>query len=142
MLKNSTLMTECFLGCDNGPLAEVEIMIAEPNARGQKMGIEAVSLMIRYGIETLKIPTFQAKIKDDNIPSIKMFQKLGFELVSDKSNVFGELELKSPRDTDSFLAQLKSNFGKYELQDYVRWCVKLKYSGVYFLMVCVSMNTK
>ena len=95
-------------------------MIAEPNARGQKMGIEAVSLMIRYGIETLKIPTFQAKIKDDNIPSIKMFQKLGFELVSDKSNVFGELELKSPRDTDNFLAQLKSSFGKYELQDYVR----------------------
>merc|ERR1719507_352567 len=46
--------------------AEVEIMIAEESARGQRLGWESLLIMIRYGIEILKIPTFQAKIKKDN----------------------------------------------------------------------------
>jgi RimJ/RimL family protein N-acetyltransferase len=53
-------------------------MIAEPSARGQKLGWESICLMLRYGFEHLSIETFEAKIKMDNLSSIAMFQKLKF----------------------------------------------------------------
>ena len=73
--------------------AEVEIMIAEESARGQRLGWESLLIMIRYGIEVLKISTFQAKIKKDNFVSLKMFQRIGFKEIS-RSEVFGEITLE------------------------------------------------
>ncbi|XP_015585039.1 N-acetyltransferase 9-like protein isoform X2 [Cephus cinctus] len=58
--------------------AEAEIMIAEPIARGRRMGWEAMILMLRYGIEELKVKQFCVKIAMDNERSINMFKKLGF----------------------------------------------------------------
>ena len=70
--------------------AEAEIMIAEQEARGKKMGWEAMMLMLRYGVEMLNISRFEVKIKTDNIASVKMFSKLGFEEQS-RSEVFNEI---------------------------------------------------
>ena len=47
--------------------AEAEIMIAEKSYRGQGLGWESLLIMIRYGLDVLKITTFQAKIKKDNL---------------------------------------------------------------------------
>ncbi len=65
-------------------VGEVEIMIAEPSARGQKLGWESICLMLRYGFEHLQIQTFEAKIKMDNLSSIAMFQKLKFVEIGKK----------------------------------------------------------
>lgn len=70
--------------------AEAEIMIAESAARGRKLGWESINLMLKYGAQVLRIGKFEAKIKHDNLASIKMFEKLGFEKVSER-NVFGEV---------------------------------------------------
>ena len=70
--------------------AEAEIMIAEQEARGKKMGWEAMMLMLRYGVEMLNISRFEVKIKTDNVASVKMFSKLGFEEES-RSEVFNEI---------------------------------------------------
>ncbi|XP_049955988.1 N-acetyltransferase 9-like protein isoform X2 [Schistocerca serialis cubense] len=58
--------------------AEIEIMIAEEKARGKKYGWEATLLMLCYGCEVLGIKKFQAKIGLDNVKSISMFSKMGF----------------------------------------------------------------
>jgi RimJ/RimL family protein N-acetyltransferase len=71
--------------------AEAEIMIAEETARGLGYGWEAMCMMLRYGIETLKISKFEAKIKFSNVASIKMFEKLGFREES-RSRVFEEVK--------------------------------------------------
>ena len=73
--------------------AEAEIMIAEENARGQRLGWESLLMMIRYGLEILKITTFQAKIKKENLVSLKMFQRIGFKEIS-RSEVFGEITVE------------------------------------------------
>ncbi|XP_053393219.1 N-acetyltransferase 9-like protein isoform X2 [Mercenaria mercenaria] len=64
---------------DNPSTAEIEIMIAEPAARGKGLGKEAVYCMMRYGIEELKLTHITAKIGYSNKPSIKMFMNIGFQ---------------------------------------------------------------
>uniref|UniRef100_A0A1B0GB54 N-acetyltransferase domain-containing protein n=1 Tax=Glossina morsitans morsitans TaxID=37546 RepID=A0A1B0GB54_GLOMM len=73
-------------------LAEIEIMIAEPEMRGKGFGWESVLLMLKYGLKYLNIQKFVAKIGEDNTKSIKMFQKMQFEEVA-RSKVFHEVTL-------------------------------------------------
>lgn len=73
--------------------AEIEIMIAEPAYRGKGKGWEATVLMLLYGIDTLGVRSYVAKIKLDNAKSIEMFEKLGFQEV-ERSKVFAELTLE------------------------------------------------
>ena len=80
--------TNLFLKEDGS--AEAEIMIAEVEARGKKLGWEAMLLMLRYGVEVLEISRFEVKIKMENIASIKMFEKIGFGEES-RSEVFQEV---------------------------------------------------
>jgi len=79
--------TNLYLQEDN--YAEAEIMIAEETCRGKGFGIEAITIMLRYGLETLGIQKFCAKIKFGNVASEKLFAKLGFQEVS-RSQVFSE----------------------------------------------------
>ncbi|CAD6187894.1 unnamed protein product [Caenorhabditis auriculariae] len=46
--------------------AEVEVMIAEPSARRKGIALEAVSLIISYGIRKFNLLKFTAKIVEDN----------------------------------------------------------------------------
>ncbi|NXM27130.1 NAT9 acetyltransferase, partial [Oxyruncus cristatus] len=74
-------------------LGEVEIMIAEPCYRGRGFGKEATLLMIAYGVRSLGITKFEAKIGQENEASICMFKKLHFKEVAVNS-VFQEVTLK------------------------------------------------
>ena len=80
--------TNLFLQEDSS--AEVEIMIAEEGARGKRLGWEAILLMLRYAVEVLQLKRFEAKIKIGNLPSIKLFRKIGF-IETSRSEVFGEI---------------------------------------------------
>ena len=92
-------------------------MVAEKHYRGQGLGMEAMLLMLRYGVETLKIKCFEAKIKFDNGPSAKMFHKIGFQEVS-RSDVFREVTLKCEVDSD-FMNFLKTNITICKIKEYV-----------------------
>ncbi|XP_004693533.1 PREDICTED: N-acetyltransferase 9 isoform X2 [Condylura cristata] len=74
-------------------LGEIEVMIAEPSCRGRGLGTEAVLMMLSYGVTKLGLTTFEAKIGQDNEPSLRMFQKLHFEQVA-VSSVFREVTLR------------------------------------------------
>ncbi|XP_027626600.1 N-acetyltransferase 9 isoform X2 [Tupaia chinensis] len=69
-------------------LGEIEVMIAEPSCRGRGFGTEAVLMMMSYGLTK-----FEAKIGQENEPSIRMFQKLHFEQVA-VSSIFQEVTLR------------------------------------------------
>nr|XP_045014702.1 N-acetyltransferase 9 isoform X1 [Jaculus jaculus] len=73
-------------------LGEIEVMIAEPSCRGQGFGTEAALLMMSYGVTKLGLTKFEAKIGQENEPSIRMFQKLHFKPVA-VSSIFQEVTL-------------------------------------------------
>ncbi|CAD5114412.1 DgyrCDS3544 [Dimorphilus gyrociliatus] len=82
-----------FNDIDDRNSAEVEVMIAERNVRGRGYGKEAVVLMLIYGIRRLNVRKYSVKIGQENVKSIRLFEKLGFVLVG-KSDVFREVELR------------------------------------------------
>lgn len=96
-------------------MGEIEIMIADQQARGKKLGWESVILMLLYGIKHIKLKTYQAKISLDNEISIKIFQKLDFKEKS-RSEVFGEVTLEK-EVSDEWLQWLESQF-EYEIQNH------------------------
>jgi RimJ/RimL family protein N-acetyltransferase len=57
-------------------------MIAEKEARKKGIASEAIKIMIVFGYEQYKKTKFIAKIKKENTPSIKFFEKLGFKFVN------------------------------------------------------------
>jgi RimJ/RimL family protein N-acetyltransferase len=105
--------TNLFLSGDGG--AEAEIMIAEVEARGKKMGWEAMLLMLRYGVEVLGICRYEVKIKMENIASIKMFNKIGFKEES-RSEVFKEVT--SVLEVTNEAKELLEVQNKWMLEDY------------------------
>ncbi|CAL0323228.1 unnamed protein product [Lupinus luteus] len=78
---------------DDPYIAEIEIMIAEPNSRGKGLGKESVMMMMAFAIEKLRINVFQVKIGESNEASINLFKKLGFVQTSE-SNIFKEVTLE------------------------------------------------
>lgn len=86
--------------------AECEIMIAEEKARGRKLGWQAITTMLYYGIKELGVLKYTAKIKIDNEKSIKMFTKLGFAEIS-RSKYFKEITLEK-NITDNWLNWLQT----------------------------------
>lgn len=73
--------------------AEVEIMLAEPTARRRGLGIQALAMMLVYGVETLGLRCITSKIGMKNAPSLALFQdRLGFTQVSE-SAVFQEVTM-------------------------------------------------
>jgi hypothetical protein len=80
-------------------VGEAEIMIAEASARGHGLGLEAMGLMLHYGLTRLDVRVFEAKIKTDNEVSLRMFRKLGFSEVG-RSAVFDEVTLRAAADDD------------------------------------------
>jgi RimJ/RimL family protein N-acetyltransferase len=77
---------------ENEHAAEIEIMIAEPEFRSSGFGKEAVTMMMWYAYNYLNVNSLTAKISIDNVPSINLFKKLGFQQVS-VSEIFGEITM-------------------------------------------------
>ncbi|KAJ3860732.1 GNAT domain-containing protein [Lentinula novae-zelandiae] len=83
--------------------AEAEIMIAEPLYRRRGYAQEALRLMFQYVTETHQVPvkmphsipptSLIARISDKNTPSIKLFERLGFQITK-HVEVFEEVELR------------------------------------------------
>ncbi|XP_049862596.1 alpha/beta-tubulin-N-acetyltransferase 9-like isoform X5 [Schistocerca gregaria] len=96
--------------------AEIEIMIAEEKARGKKYGWEATLLMLCYGCEVLGIKKFQAKIGLDNVKSISMFSKMGFNKVSE-SNIFQEVTMERIVDNGWKSWLLEQTQGSEQVKD-------------------------
>ncbi|KAK7111397.1 alpha/beta-tubulin-N-acetyltransferase 9-like [Littorina saxatilis] len=97
-------------------VAEVEIMIAEPDARGHGIGREALCSMLQFGMETIGVRKFEAKIGLQNEPSIKLFTSLGFAETS-RSEVFQEITLAA--DTAESLKDLVLPFtSHFDIQAY------------------------
>ncbi|KAF8898035.1 hypothetical protein CPB84DRAFT_1781201 [Gymnopilus junonius] len=109
--------------------AEVEIMIAEPSFRRNGLAIEALRLMLGYatgqpqafypdsdstaktvalGAEPspLSIPpeSLLTRIAETNYPSIRLFEKLGFEITK-RVEVFQEIEMRFRWHPDSGYGQ-------------------------------------
>jgi RimJ/RimL family protein N-acetyltransferase len=86
-------------------IGEVEIMIASQNERGRGIGLEVLRLFLWYvwthrakvldehcvGAE---LAYLRAKIDASNLSSIRLFQRIGFTVVSMEPNYFGEIELR------------------------------------------------
>ena len=98
-------------------IGEAEIMIAEQDYRGQKLGWESMHLMLLYGVKILKIPNFEVKIKMDNKPSISMFEKIGFQETS-RSEVFNEVTLIADANQDWVEQYLSKECDNLRLEKY------------------------
>jgi hypothetical protein len=68
-----------FNDSDDRYCAEIEVMIAEPGLRRGGLAFEALCLIIGYACEHLDVNKFVAKISEHNSPSLRLFEKLGFE---------------------------------------------------------------
>ena len=75
--------------------AELDVMIAEPNARRKGLGRRSALAMMYYGIHYWAINAFIVKIGMNNHASLQLFASLGFKRVSE-SQVFQEATLALP----------------------------------------------
>lgn len=93
------------LDADAG-IAEIEIMIAEPSARGRGFGKQAALVMMQFGHQMAKVQKYEAKIKISNEQSQKLFAGyFGFREVS-RSAVFGEITYEADLTGDCPLKEL------------------------------------
>ncbi len=94
-------------------IAEIEIMIAEPSARGRGFGKEAALVMMQFGHQMAKVQKYEAKIKISNEQSQKLFAGyFGFREVS-RSAVFGEITYEADLTGE---CQLKELFAGVQVQ--------------------------
>ncbi len=66
--------------------AGMGIIVANPEDRGKGFGAEAIALMCNYAFTTLDLHQIYANILEDNVNSIKLFQKMGFEKIGTKKD--------------------------------------------------------
>ena len=59
--------------------AELLVMIAEPRFRCKGFASEAIRLMMEFGRVHFLISRFIVRISSKNVPSIRLFEKLGFK---------------------------------------------------------------
>uniref|UniRef100_U5EUM6 Putative phosphoglucosamine acetyltransferase n=1 Tax=Corethrella appendiculata TaxID=1370023 RepID=U5EUM6_9DIPT len=96
--------------------SEIEIMIAEKDCRGKKLGWESTLLMLNYGIQYLKIVKYLAIIKYHNDKSINMFKKLHFEEIK-RIEVFKEITF-GREVNETWLQWLNSEITTFEVEPY------------------------
>lgn len=92
-----------------GIQAELDIMIAEEQYKKMGMGKEATIMMMLYGAQNLNIRKYVVKIKEDNVSSRRMFEKLGFKECN-YAECFQEYELEFVLpSTDEMMKVLQKN---------------------------------
>lgn len=75
---------------ESNRVAELDVMIAEPEFRKRGIASKAIELLMEFARSQLGIGHFVVKILQENQASICMFTKLGFEFVR-KQEAFGEV---------------------------------------------------
>jgi len=92
-------------------VGEIEIMIASKAHQGQGLGREILLMFIWYILRSYSdivseyhrnnrngrssyIRYLRVKIDHNNLRSVKLFENVGFQKVSDEPNYFGEVELR------------------------------------------------
>ena len=78
---------------DDRQNAEIDVMVPEISNRRKGYAREAIALMINFGVETLGLNRFFAKINGENAASLRLFKSLGFEEAK-FVEVFNEFELR------------------------------------------------
>ncbi|KAJ1965122.1 hypothetical protein IWQ62_002742 [Dispira parvispora] len=87
-----------FNSFDSPHECELEVMIAVANARNQGLGTEAIELMMCYGIITLQVQKYTAKILEKNTTSRRLLtDKFGFRETG-YSKIFQEVSMELPVD--------------------------------------------
>lgn len=66
--------------------AGVGIIVLNSADRNKGIGTEAISLLCDYSFSTLQLKQLYANILEDNLSSIHLFEKLGFQLVGSKKD--------------------------------------------------------
>lgn len=79
---------------------EIEVMIAEKSCRRKGYAQEAVTLMMVYGISSLGVNGYTAKILEKNTASQKLFLRLGYKEVK-RVPVFSEIVYKLSKETNA-----------------------------------------
>ena len=59
-------------------IAEIHIKLANSCERGKGYGTDAVSALVTYAFNVLRLNCIYCRIKEDNKASIKLFEKCGF----------------------------------------------------------------
>lgn len=112
-------------------VGEIDVMIASPGDRGKGLGRAAVSTFLHYiwsnrdailreyhghqaASSTPELKSLMAKIKAENVASIALFRRLGFEQVGDV-NYFGEIKMVL-RDLEGIARRSE----EFEVLTYVR----------------------
>lgn len=67
---------------------ELGILITPIEMRCKGYASDAISEGLQYGHHVLDIHTFMAKVKNDNLPSIQLFQKAGFTMTETDPGIF------------------------------------------------------
>lgn len=70
--------------------ADVGILIGTEEERGKGYALEALNLLIDYAHGILGMYNLHASILDDNIASIHLFEKAGFQLIGKRKDWFKE----------------------------------------------------
>jgi RimJ/RimL family protein N-acetyltransferase len=92
-----------------GVVGELEIMIAEKDARGKSIAYTSLLTFLSYIIDNLAsilveysdgqsprpgLKYLRVKIGQDNERSLRLFERLGFKQVGEGANYFGEVEMR------------------------------------------------
>lgn len=88
---------------DESGSCEIEVMVGAAQHRRRGLAKEALQLMMRFGVEQLRITRFYAKINKSNEPSLGLFRGLGFSECN-YVEAFEEFELELVVSAASVLA--------------------------------------
>uniref|UniRef100_A0A182PQL4 N-acetyltransferase domain-containing protein n=1 Tax=Anopheles epiroticus TaxID=199890 RepID=A0A182PQL4_9DIPT len=95
---------------------EIEIMIAEPTARGKRFGWEATLLMLLFGVERLHLQHFIAITKDTNAKAMRMFERMKFRETK-RTPIFQEVSFERPVE-EEWISWLRNETGSYAIVPY------------------------
>ena len=59
--------------------AGIGLVVQEEGNRNKGFGMEAVSLVCNFAFDALGLHQIYANVHEDNVPSVRLFEKLGFE---------------------------------------------------------------
>eukprot|EP01038_Epipyxis_sp_PR26KG_P011197 gene11197-15017_t len=97
--------------------AEIEVMIAETKHQRKGFAYEALSLMMYYGMHSIGITRFYAKIHKTNEISLQLFRNLGFAEFN-YVEAFEEYEYEFKLDTELNRDIVYSRASHAEVKDY------------------------